>query len=115
MLSHASEILLALVMVLSAFLSYWLVWSLKGTGKPLSLARVIVGDPDPRRKEYKQSDRVGRPTIRILGIACPQWGDYTITGRWPNGRFGWEILVSPRSAVSLFLLRLRLQQEKPPK
>ena len=57
MLNHTGEILLALVMVLFAFLSYWLVWSLKGTGKPLSLARVIVGDPDPRRKEYKQSDR----------------------------------------------------------
>jgi len=35
MLNHAGEILLALVMVLSAFLSSWLVWSLKGIGKSL--------------------------------------------------------------------------------
>jgi hypothetical protein len=34
MLNHAGEILLALVIVLSAFLSYWLVWSL-GPGRPL--------------------------------------------------------------------------------
>ena len=34
MLNHTGEILLALVMVLFAFLSYWLVWSL-GLVRPL--------------------------------------------------------------------------------
>jgi type II secretory pathway component PulM len=33
MLENAGGILLALVMVLFLFLSYWLVWSLNGRGK----------------------------------------------------------------------------------
>jgi hypothetical protein len=33
MLNYAGEILLALTLILSSFLSYWLVWTLNGLGK----------------------------------------------------------------------------------
>jgi hypothetical protein len=33
MLNYAGEILLAITLVLSSFLSYWLVWTLNGLGK----------------------------------------------------------------------------------
>jgi hypothetical protein len=33
MLNYAGEIPLAITLVLSSFLSYWLVWSLNGLGK----------------------------------------------------------------------------------
>jgi hypothetical protein len=33
MLNYAGEVLLALGLVLSSFLSYWLVWKLNGLGK----------------------------------------------------------------------------------
>jgi hypothetical protein len=33
MLNYASEVLLALGLVLSSFLSYWRVWKLNGLGK----------------------------------------------------------------------------------
>jgi hypothetical protein len=34
MLNYAGEILLVLTLILSSFLSYWLVWTLNGLGKP---------------------------------------------------------------------------------
>jgi hypothetical protein len=40
MLNHTGEILLALVMVLFAFLSYWLVWSL-GLVRPLGTENLL--------------------------------------------------------------------------
>jgi hypothetical protein len=39
MLNHAGEVLIALVIVLSAFLSYWLVWSL-GLSRPLRIGTI---------------------------------------------------------------------------
>jgi len=48
MVNHAGEILLALVMVLAAFLSYWLVWSLNGLGRPLRTETIPkTGAKDP--------------------------------------------------------------------
>jgi hypothetical protein len=35
MLNHAGETLLALVMILSSFLGYWLVWSVRGPSRRL--------------------------------------------------------------------------------